>query len=50
MQDPPSSFVHQSITPISTVVDQGRVSTLTGCVTVALPLRRPVADLRRGWV
>jgi hypothetical protein len=30
----PSSFVHQSITPpVSTVVDQGRVSTLTGCVT-----------------
>src|SRR5271154_6108413 len=35
MQDSsPSSFVHQSITPpVSTVVDQSRVSTLTGCVT-----------------
>src|SRR2546421_5186653 len=35
MQDSsPSSFVHQSTTPpVSTVVDQGRVSTLTGCVT-----------------
>jgi hypothetical protein len=32
------------------VVDQGRVSTPTDCVTAALPLRRPVTDLRRGWV
>ena len=46
---PPSSFVHQSITPpVSTVVDQGRVSTLTGCVTAVSLLRRPVADLHRG--
>jgi hypothetical protein len=39
----PSSFVHQSITPphVSTVVDQGRVTTLTGCVAAASPLRRP---------
>jgi hypothetical protein len=34
----------------STAVDQGRVSTLTGCVTAASPLRRPVADLHRGLV
>jgi hypothetical protein len=48
----PSNFVHQSITPshVSTVVDQGRVSTLTGCVTTASSLHRLVADLRRGWV
>jgi hypothetical protein len=46
----PSSFVHQSTTPphVSTVVDQGRVSTLAGCVATASPLRRPVADLHRG--
>src|SRR5207248_7483434 len=48
----PFSFVHYSITPphVSTVVDQGRASTLTGCVTAASPLRRPVTDLHRGWV
>ena len=40
MQDSsPLSFVHQSITPpVSTVVDQGRVTTLTGRVTAASPL------------
>jgi len=32
------------------VVDQGRISTLTGCVTVTSPLRRPVGNLHRGWV
>jgi hypothetical protein len=48
---PPSNFVHQSITPpVSTVIDEGRISTLTRCVTAASPLRRPVADLHRGWV
>ena len=31
------------------MVDQGRVSTLTGCLTAASPLRHPVADLHRGW-
>ena len=35
---------------VSTVVDQGRVSTLTGRVTTASALRRPVTDLHRGWV
>jgi hypothetical protein len=42
MQDSsPSSLVHQPTTPpVSTVVDQGRVSTPTGCVTTASPLRR----------
>ena len=42
---PPSSFVHQSITPpVSTVVDQGHVSTLTAlrhrCVTTTSSCRR----------
>src|SRR6201996_6832417 len=47
----PPSFVHQSITPhVSTVVGQGRISSLTGCVTAASPLRRPVADLHCGCV
>jgi hypothetical protein len=48
---PPSSVVHQFITPphISTMAGQSRVSTLTGCATVASPLRRPVADLHHGW-
>src|SRR5206468_5315271 len=54
MQDhcfPPSSLVHRSITPphIFTLVDQGRVSNLTCCVTTTSPLRRPVADLHHGW-
>jgi hypothetical protein len=35
---------------VSTVVDQGRVSTPTGCVIAASLLRRPVTDLHRGWV
>jgi hypothetical protein len=48
---PPSSVVHQPITsPVSIVADQDRVSTLTGCVITALPLRRPVTNLHRGWV
>src|SRR5271155_4160976 len=54
MQDhcsPPSSLVHRFIVSphIYTVVDQGRVSILTCCVTTTSPLRRPVADLYHGW-
>jgi hypothetical protein len=39
----PSDFVHQSIAPphVSTVVDQGRISTLTGCVTTTSSRCRP---------
>ena len=52
MQDSPIfkrlPLIHH--TPLSTVVDQGRVSTLTGCVITTSLLRRPVTDLHRGWV
>src|SRR2546423_15328869 len=50
---PSSSFVHQSITPpVSTVVDQGRVSALANCVTAASSCRRspPRLDLIKGVI